>query len=134
MNGKYDKTWYRSLVKPNFQPPGWIFAPVWTILYILMFVAFLLTVFAPFKPINIVAYVFFVAQLAVNLMWSPIFFKAHNLRKAFFVSFSLTLLVFLTVASYMYVSKLAALLMVPYLVWCVFATILSFVIWEINSD
>lgn len=129
----FDKDWYDNLTKPNFQPPIWIFLPVWVLLYILMIISFGLIVTAPFRWMNILAYVFFVAQLVINLRWGPAFFKEKNLRKAFLLSALLTLLVFLTTIVFFYISVLASLLFLPYLLWCAFASILCFEILELNE-
>lgn len=129
----YDKDWYDSLNKPKFQPPAWVFAPTWTLLYILMFVAFGLVLVAHFRWFNVVAYLLFIAQLVVNLQWSPVFFKEHNLRKAFLLCALLDVLVFLTMVAFFYISKLAGILFLPYLLWCIFASFLSFEILELNE-
>ena len=129
----YDKDWYNTLIKPKFQPPAWVFAPAWMVLYILMSVAFVLILMAQFKLINILAYLLFVAQLIINLSWSPIFFKEHNLRKAFLYAVLLALLVFLTMVVFFYISNIAGILLLPYFCWCVFASILSFEILELNE-
>lgn len=129
----YDKEWYNSLTKPDFQPPAWVFAPVWTVLYVLMAVSFILVLISPFKFLNIIAYLLFVAQLVVNLSWSPVFFVEHNLRKAFGLSALLVVLVFLTMLVFFHISKIAGILFLPYFLWCCFATVLSFEILELNE-
>lgn len=129
----YDKEWYDKLNKPAFQPPAYVFAPVWTVLYIMMFVAFVLVLLAPFKWTNIFAYLFFIAQLVVNLQWTPVFFRDHNLRKAFLLCLLLVVLVVLTTLIFFHISKLAGLLLVPYLLWSLFASVLSFEILELNE-
>lgn len=129
----YDKEWYDSLNKPKFQPPAWVFAPVWTVLYILMFIALGLIIATPFRLLSIIAYFLFIAQLFVNLQWTPVFFKEHNLRKAFLLCALLDVLVFLTMAVFFYISKLAGILLLPYMIWCAFASILSFEILELNE-
>lgn len=130
---KYDEDWYDSLVKPRFHPPKWVFAPVWTVIYILMFIAFGLTLAAKFRLINIFAYLLFIMQLTANLQWSPAFFEEHDLRKAFLISALLTVLVFLTMLIFFNVSKLAGLLFFPYFLWSGFATILNFELLELNE-
>lgn len=130
---KYNKEWYDSLNKPPFQPPSWLFAPVWTLLYILMFISFVLVLTASFKWSNLFAYVLFIVQVDVNLSWSQIFFKEHNLRKAFLASALLTLLVFFTMIIFYHISKLAGILFLPYFLWCCFATVLCFEILERNE-
>lgn len=133
MSYEKEKEWYDNLNKPKFQPPPWVFAPVWTVLYVLMIVAFVLVLKAPFTFTSIFAYFFFTLQLAVNLSWSPVFFKEHNLRKAFMLCVVLTFLVFLTMLTFFNISKLAGILFFPYLLWCIFATVLSFEILERNE-
>lgn len=129
----YDKDWYDSLIKPNFQPPAWIFAPVWITLYILMTLALILVLIDGFALANILALFLFAAQLWVNISWSPVFFKEHNLRKAFLLAALLTLLVLFTMLSFFHVSKIAGILFLPYFLWCCFATVLSFEILELNE-
>lgn len=129
----YDKDWYDSLVKPKFQPPAWIFAPVWTVLYILMSVAFILVIFSSFGWLNILAYILFFCQLFVNLQWPPAFFMEHNLRKAFLLCALLNFLVFLTMLVFFNISKIAGVLFIPYFLWCCFATVLNFEILERNE-
>lgn len=129
----YDKDWYDSLVKPKFQPPAGIFAPVWIFLYIIMTVSFILILISPFKWTNIFAYIFFIVQIIINLQWGTVFFKEHNLRKAFLLCVILTFLVFLTMLIFFHISKLAGILFLPYFLWCCFATLLMFEILELNE-
>ncbi len=129
----YDKEWYDSLNKPKFQPPAWVFAPVWIVLYILMLVAFVLVLISPFKWTNIFAYLLFIVQVDVNLSWTPVFFEEHNLRKAFLISALLLVLVFFTMIIFFHISKLAGILLFPYFIWCAFASVLSFEILERNE-
>lgn len=129
----YDKEWYDSLNKPNFQPPEWIFAPVWAVLYVMMFVAVGFVLFSPFRWLSVLAYLLFIGQLYVNLQWSPVFFKEHNLRKAFLLCALLDILVFFTMILFFNLSKIAGFLFLPYMLWCLFATVLSFEILELNE-
>ncbi len=130
---RYDKHWYDSLNKPGFTPPEWVFAPVWTVIYILMFVSFGLVFVAKFQWLSVVAYLLFFVQIGVNLSWSPAFFEQHNLRKAFGLSVLLALLIFLMMIVFFYISKWAGVLLIPYFVWCIFASVLSFEILELNE-
>lgn len=130
---KYDEDWYNSLIKPKFHPPAWVFILVWILIYMLMGIALAFVVVAKFKWVNVFSYLLFIAQLSVNLLWSPVFFEEHNLRKSFLLSALLTLLVFLTMLFFFNVSKLAGILFLPYFIWCIFATILSFEILELNE-
>lgn len=129
----YDKEWFNSLTKPKFQPPDWVFAPIWTVLYILMFLAAVMVLVADFRWSSPFAYVLFIAQLVVNLQWPIVFFKEHNLRKAFLLCALLALLVLLTMLTFFHISKLAGILLLPYFLWCLFATLLSFEILELNE-
>lgn len=131
---KYDKNWYGSLNKPAFQPPAWLFAPVWTVLYALMGISFLIIILEPFKLINLSAYILFFIQLGLNLSWSPVFFGAHKIKKAFYICLMLVLFVFLTILSFYMISKPAAILLIPYLLWVSFACFLNFTIWELNKN
>jgi len=126
--------WYNNLKKPSFQPPDNIFMPTWTVLYFMMLMSLTLVVTLPFTGLHILAYLLFTLQLIANLYWPPVFFRAHDLRKAFWLCFLLTVLVFLTMCVFFFISKLASLLFLPYFLWCCFATALSFELWELNSD
>lgn len=129
----YNREWYDSLIKPKFMPPAWIFAPVWIILYILMFISIGLVFAAPFRILNIFGYVVFTAQLAVNFRWVPVFFREHNLRKAFLLCVLLDILILTTIILFFQISKTAAYLLLPYLLWGLYATVLNFEILDLNE-
>lgn len=131
---KYDTEWYNSLKKPNFQPQSWVFTPVWSVLYVLMFISFALILLSPLRWMSAVAYILFVAQFTMNLSWTPTFFIYHDLKKSFFICFLLTVLVFLMMIVFFHISKLAGIITIPYFLWMVYATVLNFEIWELNSD
>ena len=133
MSYSQEKEWYDSLIKPKFQPPAWVFAPVWVVLYIVMSVAFVLVLLAGLDLKSFFATFLFGAQLSINLSWSPVFFKEHNLRKAFLLAALLAFAVFLTMLVFYNISKLAGILFLPYFLWCCFATVLSFEILELNE-
>lgn len=130
---KYESEWYDKLIKPKFQPPKWLFAPVWTILYIMMAISFVLIVLEDFELTSLLAYLLFVLQLGVNIAWPASFFKEHDLRKAFLLSTILTLLVLFTMLVFYNISELAGILMVPYFLWCIFANLLTFQILDLNE-
>ena len=130
---KYDKQWYDSLIKPKFQPPTWIFAPVWTILYTMMFVALFVVLTSKLTLLTILATSLFSVQFILNLSWSPIFFAKHNLKKAFYVAVLLAISVFATMICFFFISKIAGLLFLPYFLWCSFASVLSFAIMKLNN-
>lgn len=130
---QYDKEWYDSLAKPDFQPPPQVFKPVWMILYFLMFVSLFIVLLEGIKLKVILAFLLFLSQLIINLYWPRVFFIEHNLRKAFLTSALLTFFVFFTMVLFFKVSTLAGVLLLPYFLWCCFATLLSFEILELNE-
>lgn len=132
MGLKYDTKWYNDLIKPEFQPPSWVFAPAWTVLYILMLISFVLILKAEVTRISIYAYLLFVFQLFLNLSWSPIFFRLHQVRKAFFICILLTVSVLAMIIVFYLISKLASILLLPYFFWLCFACVLNYKIWKLN--
>jgi len=120
---------YSSFAKPEFFPPAWIFAPVWTVLYILMGIsAYLVWKKEGFKK----SLGLFAIQLALNLLWTPIFFYFHQYLLAFLEIIVLIVVVLMTILSFAKRSKTAALLMLPYLFWILFASFLNFIIFRMN--
>ncbi|MDT0538301.1 TspO/MBR family protein [Croceitalea sp. P059] len=125
--------WYITLNKPSFNPPNWLFAPVWTILYVMMGVAAGIVWGKGFHHVWVkTALYHFGFQLLLNASWSIIFFGLKNPLAALFVILILLVLIVLTIRWFNVVSKKAAILMVPYLFWVIFATALNFKIWELN--
>ena len=123
-------SWYAGLNKPVFSPPNWIFGPVWTLLYVLMGVSLYI---AWQKELSRKSAVLFSAQLFLNLMWSVIFFGMKSPLYAFFEIILLWAAILLTILDFRKVSKNAALLLIPYIVWVSFAAILNFYIWVLNQ-
>lgn len=124
-------TWYAALQKPVFNPPNWLFGPAWTVLYILMGIALYL-VWTSVKENKKVAYIVFFVQLALNALWSIIFFGAHELGWAFFEIVVLWLAILGTIIVFYRLVKPAAYLLIPYILWVTFAAILNFAIWRLN--
>lgn len=126
--------WYATLQKPSFNPPNWLFAPVWILLYLLMGTAFYLIWQKGFHSKNSkIALGLFVAQLILNTAWSLFFFGYHFLGLALVEIIILWISIFLTILSFWKISKSAALLLLPYLLWVSFATLLNFSIFQLNS-
>jgi tryptophan-rich sensory protein len=125
-------SWYSELHKPFFNPPNWLFAPVWTILYILMGIAFYLVWKLPETAQRNIALFVFVLQLTVNGIWSLIFFHQHQIGWALFDIVILWAMIIITMYLFTPLSKLAAWLLYPYLLWVSFATVLNFSIWQLN--
>ena len=120
----YNSIWYNNLTKPFLAPPNEIFAPVWMVLYVLIFAA-LVFYFLQKTENKESGYLFFGIQLFLNIIWSPIFFMAKNIAGAFFVIILLDIFVVLTLIKFYSVKKIAGILLVPYLIWILFATYLN---------
>lgn len=126
-------TWYAALHKPFFSPPNWIFGPVWSALYFLMGVsAFLVWEKGPKKKRGKEALKFFLIQLALNFVWSLVFFGLHAPLLALIEIIILWLAIFVTIKKFYSVSKFASYLLVPYLLWVSFASILNLAIFIAN--
>lgn len=127
--------WFQTIEKPAWQPPNWVFGPVWTVLYILMGVALYLVwkKDAP-KGVRRMAITLWIIQLVFNFLWSFIFFKEHQLDWALAEILVLWFFILLTILYFARISKVAAWLMVPYISWVSFASLLTFTIYELNTD
>ena len=128
------ETWYVTIEKPAFNPPNWVFAPVWTTLFLMMGVAAFLVwrKGLELRPVK-VALGLFVAQLILNTLWSPAFFGLRSPLAGLVVIALLWPAVILTIRSFFPVSKVAALLLVPYMLWISFAAVLNTSILVLNS-
>ena len=125
--------WYLTLNKPSFNPPNWIFAPVWTTLYVMMGVAAGIVWGKGFHHIWVKTGLYhFGFQLLLNAMWSLVFFGLKEPFYALLIIIALAILIVLTIKWFNVVSKKAAWLLVPYLLWVLFATALNYKIWELN--
>ncbi|MBC5836911.1 TspO/MBR family protein [Flavobacterium muglaense] len=128
------QVWYPTLVKPSFNPPNWVFAPVWSMLYIMMGVAAGLVWDRMDSDKEVVkkALVLFAVQLGLNALWSYLFFGLHNPMLALVEIVLLWLLIFETYSQFIKINKIAGYLLVPYLAWVSFATVLNASIWWLN--
>jgi tryptophan-rich sensory protein len=127
-------TWYPTLIKPSFNPPNWVFAPVWTMLYAMMGVAAgLVWSRIDFeKEVVKKALIFFAVQLALNALWSYLFFGLKNPMLAGIEIIILWLMIYETYVKFVKINKIAGYLMIPYLIWVSFATVLNASIWWLN--
>lgn len=126
-------TWYPTLVKPVFNPPNWIFAPVWTSLYIMMGIAAgLVWTSGSDKKMVKKALGFFAIQLGLNALWSYLFFGLHNPLLALVEIVLLWLTIYETYSVFSKINKIAGYLLIPYLAWVSFATLLNASIWWLN--
>lgn len=129
------KTWFVTIEKPFFNPPSWLFAPVWTLLYIMMGIAVGLIWSSDFKDRKMVksAMIIFGIQLGLNALWSILFFGLRNPLLAFIEILLLWLFIFETIKAFRPIDCLASKLLYPYLAWVSFATILNASIWWLNK-
>lgn len=127
-------TWYALINKPFFTPPNWVFAPVWTLLYIMIgFAAGSVWNKIDTDEANVKkAFLFFLIQLALNALWSYLFFGLRNPMLASFEIILLWLMIYETYVQFKKVDKVSGYLLLPYLAWVSFATILTFSIWYLN--
>lgn len=126
------KTWYTTINKPSFTPPNWVFGPVWTVLYVLMGIAGW-RVWCKARPDQLrVPLALFAVQLALNLAWSVVFFGAHRIGGAVLVIVGLEAAILATMVAFRRIDGLAALLLVPYALWVVFAAALNIAVWQLN--
>jgi len=133
-NSGYDNPWFDALTKPAIMPPGWLFGVVWPILYILLGLALAIILNARGARGRGLAVGLFVAQMLLNFTWSPLFFAYHQVRAALVVI--ALMLVLATGATILFarIRKTAALLMLPYLAWLAFASLLNYQIMQLNPD
>jgi tryptophan-rich sensory protein len=131
--GPMPNAWYDQLNKPSFNPPAWLFGPVWTLLYISMGLAAWL-VWRDRKNHQVAfPLAVFLIQLLINVSWSPVFFGLQNPGLALVVIIVLWLAILITTIAFFRVSRLAGWLMIPYLGWVSFATVLNWFLWRLNS-
>lgn len=124
--------WYAALAKPDFTPPNWLFAPVWTALYLMMAVAAWRVWRLPPDPVRHNGLVFWGLQLALNLMWSGLFFGLRRPDLALICIIAMWLAIGVTMMLFLRRDRIASLLLIPYLAWVGFAGILNHAIWRLN--
>lgn len=127
-------SFYAQLTRPDWAPPGWLFGPVWSVLYAMMALAVWLAWRAVGFPRARLAVVLFGVQLAANALWSWLFFAWNLGALAFAEVVLLWVLIVATVVAFWRVQRIAAVLLVPYLAWVSFAAVLTFAIWERNPE
>jgi len=125
-------TWYPSLIKPSFNPPAWVFGPVWSILYIMIGVSLFL-VWTTNKVSKKKAYFVFGVQLVLNALWSIVFFGMQRPALAFLVIVLLWLSIIVNIIEFYKIKKSAGYILFPYLVWVSFAAVLNLFIWVLNG-
>ncbi|MCL9770670.1 tryptophan-rich sensory protein [Flavobacterium sp. HXWNR69] len=128
-------TWYPLIKKPSFNPPNWVFAPVWTMLYIFMGIAagLVWNQIETNKELVKKGLMFFTVQLLLNALWSYLFFGLNNILLAFLEIILLWLIIYETFYVFKQVDKKAGYLLLPYLAWVSFATVLTGTIFWLNQ-
>ena len=125
--------WYAGLVKPLFNPPNWIFGPVWTTLYVLMGLAAYLVYEKGLRRNDVrKALAVFGGQLVLNALWSIVFFGAHQILGAAVLIVVLWAMILATILLFSRISKAAAYLLIPYILWVSFATVLNISLYVLN--
>lgn len=125
------QSWYLTINRPSWNPPSWLFGPVWTLLYVLMGIACFL-IWKSDSPVKKQLLTLYFAQLVLNALWSPAFFGMQSPMMGLFVIVPLWGAILICIIQFRKVSQLASGLMVPYLLWVSFATALNAAIWWLN--
>ncbi len=125
------QSWYGTLAKPSWNPPNWLFGPVWTILYILMATAGTRVASSDHPQKNLALGVF-AAQLILNALWSWLFFGWRRIDLAFLEILLLVALIAANLILFLRIDRTAGLLLIPYLLWVAFASILNGTVWRLN--
>lgn len=126
------KGWYANINRPSFSPPNWLFAPVWTTLFVMMGVSVSIIWLSEKNAQRTTALKIFFLQLILNTLWSIIFFGMENPMLAFFEIVILWFAILFTILKFRKINKLAAILLVPYILWVSFASVLNLAIALIN--
>ncbi|MEO6247083.1 MAG: TspO/MBR family protein [Sphingomicrobium sp.] len=131
-NSGFDNGWYAALEKPGFQPPGWAFGLVWSVLYVMIGLSLALILNLPSSEERMRGLSLFAGQMLLNFAWSPIFFGAHAIDIALLVIIVTTMLTAATIVSFRKLRPLAAALLLPYLLWLCLATALNYETGRLN--
>lgn len=134
VNSGYSNSWFLALDRPPLVPPGWVFGAAWTALYIMLGLSLAVVLNARSAANRGTAIALFAAQFILNLCWTPLFFAAHQVTYALYLIIVILGLTVATTFAFARVRKVAAWLLVPYMVWLSFATILNFQIDQRNPD
>lgn len=127
-------TWYPTLVKPSWTPPDWIFGPVWSCLYIMIAISGWLIYRAEYSHKRTIALMLYGSQLALNFIWPFLFFSLRSPILGLIDIVLLCLLVILTIVAAWSVRPIASILLIPYLIWIIYATSLNVEIWRFNPS
>ena len=128
----YGNDWFDALAKPSFMPPGWAFGVVWPILYALLGIAVAMILALPASAERTTALTLFFVQMALNFFWSPLFFALHDISLAKYVIVIMAAIAAMAAGKFYRLHRPAGLLMVPYVMWLVFAATLNSAIDRLN--
>lgn len=129
-----NNVWFNTIVKPSWNPPGYLFGPVWTVLYLLMAISLWIVWKSDSnESMKQEAMLFFAAQLFLNFWWTILFFKFHSPLWAFVDILIMIVIIFITIFRFSEISKTAAWLLVPYISWVCFAALLNYNLWKLNT-
>ena len=129
-----DNRWYVALAKPAGTPPDWVFPVVWSALYVMMGLALAMILHARGSRLRGIAILLFVVQFLLNLVWSPLFFGAHQVETALIVMIAMFVAALLTMLVFARIRVVAGLLLLPYLVWLAYAGYLNWEIGRLNPN
>lgn len=129
----YNLLWYKTLNTPLLLPPDWLFAPIWIILYLMIFASFWIFVKAESSVKKTLAISFFVVQLLLNFIWSTVFFTMTDIQGGLVVIIIMWLFISFTIIEFYRISKLSAYLLIPYLLWVSFAVYLNSSFYILNK-
>ena len=125
-------TWYTTLNKPSFNPPNWIFAPVWTILFIMIGISFYIAWSKGFLTRKWIPISIYALNLLLNLLWSLLFFGLKTPLISFIEIIALWIVIVVNIIIFYKISKVSGILMIPYLLWVSFASVLNYSIYQLN--
>jgi len=126
------ETWYQTLNKPSFNPPDWVFGPIWTILYIFMGISIWLIIKKEPSKTRTIGIRIFWLQLFFNIFWTYLFFRIQKIGISFIEIIFLFFLIFINIIYFFKVDKIASYLLIPYLFWVMYASLLTYNIWVLN--
>jgi tryptophan-rich sensory protein len=128
--------WYSKLIKPSFNPPNWVFGPAWTTLYIMIGVSGYLIwkEDASFTNKNSLAWIVYFTQLGLNYLWTPLLFGFKRLFLALVEIVLLLISIWVNIFVFYPINPTASYLLIPYLMWVSFATLINYKIWQLNKD
>jgi len=126
----FKEPWYSIINKPTFNPPSWVFAPVWTTLYLMMTIAVWLFWHSRNRDMNTI-YIYFI-HIVFNTTWSIVFFGMHQILLALVILLILIFLIIILILRFKRVNMLSYYLMIPYLLWCCYALVLNFNLFLLN--